>query len=422
MNVWLVKVGEPMPTGGRRERPHRMGILAERLVAAGHQVTWWCSTFDHAKKTHVASAMREEHVAERFALIQLHGRPYRRNISVARILNHRDEAAQFAEAMERRPRPDVIVCAYPTIDLSLAAVRFGERHGIPVVLDVRDLWPDIFADVLPTLLRPPARQALSLLARGKQRAFRGATAVVGTSESFVDWGLEAAGRARTPRDRAFPHGYPVAALSATQRDEARTFWHGLFGGAFPKNVICFFGNFSHHVLDLGTVIDAARSLESSGDDVTFVLCGSGPVHAEIVARAKGMHNVLIPGRVDAAQIKLLMEHSRAGLLPYEPRWDFTRNLPNKAIEYLSAGLPVLTCLTGEVATMIQRHGCGAVYRNREVPSLVAEVRTLLADDAGRAARAQAARELFDSTFDADGVYARYVAHLEMIAGHTGVTP
>lgn len=415
MKIWLVKVGEPVPTDSQVERPHRTGILAARLSSAGHEVTWWCSTFNHASKTHRSQGLQHDTITETLSTIQLHGRAYHRNTSLARILNHRDEAQQFALEAPKHERPDVILSAYPTINLSVEAVRYGREHGVPVVLDVRDLWPDIFADVVPPMLRPLARVALAILFGGKSFVFRHATAVVGTSESFVDWGLAAGHRIRTTLDRAFPHGYPVAKLSEKHRADAVEFWRGQFGGEIPQRVVCFFGNFSDHVLDLDTVLGAARLLEAGTDAVTFVLCGTGPSHARLSQLASGLRSVLLPGRMDAAQIRVLMEHSRVGLLPYQPRWDFVKNLPNKAIEYLSAGLPIVTCLSGEVENLICAHDCGAVYESDNPSSLAAAIRMLIADERGRESRRARAQALFDDAFDAERVYAHYTAHLEEIA-------
>ncbi len=45
--------------------------------------------------------------------------------------------------------PDVIhVCNVP-IELCHAAVTYGRAKGIPVVIDVRDLWPDVYLEVIP---------------------------------------------------------------------------------------------------------------------------------------------------------------------------------------------------------------------------------------------------------------------------------
>ena len=44
--------------------------------------------------------------------------------------------------------PDLILCAYPAIELSRAGVQFANKIGVPVVVDIRDLWPDIFVEIL----------------------------------------------------------------------------------------------------------------------------------------------------------------------------------------------------------------------------------------------------------------------------------
>src|SRR5688572_12390199 len=52
IKVWLVTAGEPLPLGKQEQRLLRAGLLARYLVAAGHEVTWWTSTFDHTSKLH----------------------------------------------------------------------------------------------------------------------------------------------------------------------------------------------------------------------------------------------------------------------------------------------------------------------------------------------------------------------------------
>ena len=43
MRIWLITVGEPLPTDGA-ERLLRAGILADMLSAKGHDVVFWTST------------------------------------------------------------------------------------------------------------------------------------------------------------------------------------------------------------------------------------------------------------------------------------------------------------------------------------------------------------------------------------------
>ena len=47
--IWLLQDGEPLPTDDN-PRLMRTGTLAERLVEAGFDVTWWASSFQHSTK------------------------------------------------------------------------------------------------------------------------------------------------------------------------------------------------------------------------------------------------------------------------------------------------------------------------------------------------------------------------------------
>jgi len=421
VKVWVVKIGEPLPTDGDAARLNRAGLLADTLVARGHEVTWWASDFDHARKARRPSSRRVEVLSDRYRIVQLHGRPYRRNVSPLRLHNHRQVALDFRHEVRNAPVPDVIVTAYPTINLSLESVRYAQAHAVPVVVDVRDLWPDIFLDLLPRALRRPGRAAIAGMFRKKRKVFTGADAILGTSEAFVQWGLDAAGRARGPLDRAFAHGYPRPALSADSRHAAEQFWHQQFSGDIPARVICFFGNFAEHVLDLATPIAAARALAAAGDQVHFVFCGAGPSLARMRALAADVPRTYFPGRVGQAEIGVLMAKASAGLLPYTPRWDFESTIPNKVIEYLSGGLPVLSCLDGESHRLLADGGCGVFYTPGDAEGLARHVRALLQDEAGRARMSRQASALFAARFDAAHVYHEYARHIEAVAA-TRVAP
>ncbi len=421
MNVWLVKIGEPLPTKSDAGRPYRTGLLAQSLLARGHDVTWWSSTFNHFTKRHQFHESTTTRIGDHYQIVQIHGCAYQRNVSLARIWNHRQIARRFAVMAEERPRPDIIVSAFPTIELSLACVEYGRAHGVPVLLDVRDLWPDIFTEVVPGPLRWAARIALLPMENSKRRAFHAATGALGTSDAFVDWGVAAAGRPRGPRDRAFAHGYPSATLTAADRLRADAFWLDLFGGDVPRNLICFFGNFAEHVLDLDTVIDAASELVASKDDVTFVLCGIGASRDRLITRAAGVPRVWFPGRIGAAEIRVLMEHASAGLVPYVPRWDFEVSLPNKAIEYWSAGLPVISCLTGQLQTVLRDNRCGLSYKTGNSSQLADCIREVMTP-AVQAVHRASAMALFETRFRSEVVYDAYAAHIEAMVRPAMIGP
>ena len=153
MNIWLITIGEPLKT--QNERPCKTGILSKMLVDKGHQVTWWTSTFDHQSKSYIYNNDKCISVEENLEMIYLHSNiGYKKNVSIKRIINHKLIAKKFNKISDIKSTPDIIYCSFPPIELSFAAVYYAKRKNIPVVVDARDLWPDIFFNPFPQLFHP----------------------------------------------------------------------------------------------------------------------------------------------------------------------------------------------------------------------------------------------------------------------------
>jgi glycosyltransferase involved in cell wall biosynthesis len=412
MHIWLVTVGEPLPVDPGHPRLLRTGIFAAILRELGHEVTWWSSTFDHAAKQNRADRTVEQALPDGTRLVLLYGPGYSRNVSLARIRDHRAVSREFERRVRCEPAPDIILCSFPTIELSEAATRYGIAHGVPVVLDIRDYWPDIFLEVAPAIARPFARLALATLFSATRRACRQATAINGITPKFVEWGLRYAGRPPGPFDRDFPHGYKAEPPSAQAVAEADRMWegHGISKAVF---VACFFGAIGRQ-FELDTVIRAARRLHDAGTPVRFVLCGDGDRLAHYREAAGDLPNVLLPGWVDHAAIWSLMRRASAGLAPYICERSFTESIPNKAIEYLSAGLPVVSSLPGVLQALLSGYNCGLTYGNGDDAALAGALVSLRDSAELRAQLSKNAYSVFQSRFVAENVYRSFAEHLQTI--------
>jgi len=239
---------------------------------------------------------------------------------------------RFRALSELEEKPDILVSALPTVEMCLAAEEYGRRNSVPTVLDLRDMWPDILADVAPSLLRPVARLALAPLFYQARRACGQATALTGITEAFVDWGLARVRRKRGELDRAFPFTYNRR--SRQTRSCARRTRSGIstefarvvlvktnLVGSQTSWFICYFGNIGLQ-LDLTHVIESARLLETRNTPVRFVLCGEGERLDEYRSAARELKSVVLPGWVNRAAIYSLMRRASVGLDPLPERMDF----------------------------------------------------------------------------------------------------
>ena len=97
------------------------------------------------------------------------------------------------------------------IALAHGAVRYGRAVGCPVVVDIRDLWPDIYADLLPRslgFLKGPALRALHGVAFRLKQTVREATAITALTQPYLDWALKLANRGQHGGDAVFAMCYP----------------------------------------------------------------------------------------------------------------------------------------------------------------------------------------------------------------------
>jgi glycosyltransferase involved in cell wall biosynthesis len=419
MRIWLVCIGEPLPIDPAGERQLRMGVIARVLVDRGHQVTWWVSTFDHPYKRHRFDQDMKVEVEPRYQLRLLHGSGYRTNVSFQRLVDHWQLARSFRRHAATEPPPDLIFATVPTVELAAAAAELGRERGIPVILDVRDLWPDVLLDVLPRRLRPVGRIPLLPMTRKVRRALHLAAGITAVSPSYLRWGLAHAGRSLGPTDRVVPLGYPEPPGGGPTPPEARELLAKM--GVDPnRKLIWFIGMFGHYY-DLATVIHAARLLRERGrGDLQIVLSGSGHRESEWRAAASGLDNVIFTGWVTANQICALQRAAWAGLAAYVP--DAPQSLPNKIFEYMAGGLPVLSSLGEDASNLLQQHQCGISYRAGDAVDLVSAIESLLADEANHSRMAANSLEAFRQFYSATTVYRQLAEYLESFAPSAGAVP
>ncbi len=415
MRIWLLKIGEPVPTDATNVRLLRMGLLAEQLTRRGHEVVWWTSTFDHRRKCQRFDNTTKTQLSDNYQLVTLRSPGYRKNISLQRMLDHEIVARKFRQATKDAARPDVILAALPTLELGRAAAKYAHANDVPLVVDVRDMWPDVFGRALPRLGQMAAAPLLRYFDRMAREVCHSATAITGHTEEFVDWGLLKAGRASNQWDRHFPFAYHQHPVGEELKAEARAYWqqqHVL--GASEQKIVSFVGTLSHQFA-LEPVIEAAHKLSES-KNVTFVIAGDGEKRAQWMDATKHCSNVVWPGWIDTPKIQVLLEHSTLALAPYHNTPDFAMSIPNKVIEYLASGTPVLTSLEeSSMNQLLTQSGCGQSYAG-DAQQLANLVLRLTTDDATRRAMSERATQIFQQRFAAEKVYGEMIHLLERIAG------
>lgn len=357
-NIWLITIGEPLPCLGQyTSRYLRTGMLAKTLALRGNTVTWWTSSFDHAHKIHYSNP--PVYIPEyNYWVVYLKGVSYSHNVSFRRLLNHYQVAKDFERLSVQEQPPNLIYCSYPTIELSLAAVYYGRQNHVPVIIDVRDLWPDIFLNILPKPLSWLGRLLIMPYYFMSKKIFKECDALTAVSENYLDWGLRRGCRIKTEKDLVFMHGYQPFGDDVPICAEIKE--HFVELGVIESRTICWFVGTFGRSYDLIPVIEAAKKLEAMGrKDIQFVFSGEGENRELWQRHATGLNNVVFTGWINTRQLTYLLSIADIGLMAYSK--DAPQGLPNKIFEYLSVGIPIISCLNGETAAFISDHDCGLSY-------------------------------------------------------------
>jgi glycosyltransferase involved in cell wall biosynthesis len=407
MNIWIIREGEPISEFSSSGRTMRSGTFALNLAELGHDVTWWTSTYLHYEKRYIEPIVPSHTLSPNLQLQFLHSkRGYQKNISLKRFRYSRDLGNEFRRLSGQITKPDIIYCSWPLIDLAYEAVRYGKKHNVPVVIDIRDFWPDIFVQPFPKAFQPFAKLGIKLLFNRKVSfVMKHTDAVIGVIPKALEFAKKH-GRELKPQDHVVHLSYDSTPADEDELSNALEFWSKL-GLQENDYVVSYIGSIQNRIGDFDPVIETAR--KCTDPSIKFVLCGDGYYLEELKEITKDLDNIILAGYRNGIEIKALLQLSTFGLLSYRNTEDFIDSLPNKFGEYLSEGLIILTSLTGSSRTILEQEQCGFYYKNSE--ELLATILELKNNPDKLTIMRDNALKLFHNEFDASVVYSGFYKFL-----------
>jgi glycosyltransferase involved in cell wall biosynthesis len=274
---------------------------------------------------------------------------------------------------------DVVVGTSPPIFQGATALLAARLKRVPLVFEVRDLWPD-FAIELKILRNP----LIITAARGLERLlYRSADRLLVNSPGFIPHVQAVSGRTPT----LIPNGTDASMFSPAQTGgRFREQWR-----ASGRFVVLYAG--AHGTANsLETVLGAAALLRDQ-KEILFVLVGDGKEKAslEAAARSAGLENIrfeppqpkeTMPDVVAAADVCVATLRD----IPL-----FRTTYPNKVFDYMAAGKPTLVAIDGVIRQVVEESGGGVFVPPGDARALAESLARLAADRAGCARMGASAR-------------------------------
>lgn len=414
MRIWLINPYGPLPNEAWRET--RFASIGRALAARGHEVVWWTANFSHHSKHFRSDGWATVRICPGFLIKLVPTASYADHVSIRRL---RFEA-KFALGVLREARkashfPEVIISADATMAWGHVAVHIAKKLHARLIVDIIDLWPEIFESALPAAARPLAPLLLAPLYWLRRMNLRRANGISAVSDSYLAIAQRERGRSSIPCQFATVYWGCISARDRTEPPANLPTWKEKLHKT-GKDVFAVFAGTLGANYDIPTLLEAAEILSRKHQTIRFLIAGAGP-RAEgirLAAASSTNNNLVFLGELSAAELKDVYAISDIGLSVYFPG-SFVA-MPIKFFDYIAAGLPIVNSLIGDIARQLTEKKIGLNYVSGDPQSLANTLASLADDPVVRATMSARAR-LVAQEFDHDVQYSRFAEFVEAVAAN-----
>ncbi len=259
----------------------------------------------------------------------------------------------------------VLACSNPPL-LPHVAVAVASLRRFAVVARILDVYPNIL-----TAAKIPGRRVLwGILATLHRWAYPRCAALFTLGDRMADLLVPYAGGQPI---EVFPEWVTADSDLFLTIDKATA--RQRLGLPSDGTIVLFSGNvgLTHDVHAI-----AAVAGELSGAAIEFVVSAPRPDSLRLVFADCG--NVTVIPSVSAEDYPQLLAAADVGLLSLRAGAE-AASFPSRTLSYLAAGLPIIaiTGQPGDLADLIERHGCGCIVAPNNPAELAATIRTFATD-------------------------------------------
>ncbi len=269
--------------------------------------------------------------------------------------------------------PEIVITSSPPISTALAAALFCRIKRKKMILDLRDMWPEIGIQ-LGLLTNKPV---IKLLKWFEKFILNSSTSIIVTANGDKD-NLIKKGVLKDSIHVIF-NGADTDLFKPLESVEVKKIREN-YGIPLDKKVLIYFGSFNYGMNDLIVLGDALIKLEEYKDEYVFVAVGDGNNRETLMSKISPYVNCLYLGTLDSLSMAKIIAASDISLIPRKGlKQDTGGNTPVKCFESWAAGVPVILSANpdSEIANIFNESKAGILTEPDNADSFSKGIQSLL---------------------------------------------
>lgn len=376
----------PEMSGGTRSYE-----MARRMVEAGHEVHMITSCRNSN------SAVNDWFISHEAGIkVHWYPVPYSNKMTYFQRMKAFFSFALSASFRSASLKGDVVFATSTPLTIAIPAVFSARKNKIPLVFEVRDLWPE-----MPIAMGALNNSLLRHMARRLERwAYKNSSAIVALSPGMKDGVV----RSGYPINKVavIPNGSDNSEFEldhiAAEKFRSERAWLG------SKPLLIYTGTFGK-VNDVNYMVNLAVELKKIKSNVRILLVGDGSEKNIVIDNAKSSEvfedNVFFESSVPKKDIPILFSAATMASNLVIDIPEARANSANKFFDTLASGKPVFLNHGGWMHDVINYHGCGYSSWNIPLAEVAKNLNDILNDKEWLAQAGSQSKVIAESYFDRD---------------------
>lgn len=370
-NIWIIDPYSEVPKPNWRHG--RYYLIAQALSHKGYNVVLFISNFSHKEKKFTDNT-NTINVNSNFNIVIVPTTHYKNHISLDRILYEKNFSLNIAKNKHNLPLPSIIILKEPAIFMFDNLKPLIKISNAKIVVDIMDLWPELFELKLPKKLRWLGNIIFYPFYLKRNKIFKIASAITAVAPDYLELGLKS--------NNKIPHeviywGCDIKSINSLLISSSKSLLSELKLPEKNNNIWGIYAGTLGENYDILSLLKASSVINDELPQLKILIAGAGPLEQTVADFAANNKNIFYLGSLPTDKLYKLFSFCDFGFSTYSEA--STVSMPIKCFDYLAAGLPLVNSLNRNLGSLIEEHQIGYQYEASNYNSLVETLKKLMND-------------------------------------------